>query len=70
MNSASRIMEVAAVLGVRSSAVEMAMGRSMPDRIVAVATLLGQPTSVVRRRAAALDVDTDTALDWLVLAAA
>jgi hypothetical protein len=63
-------MEVAAVLGVRSSAVEMALGRSMPDRIEAVAALLGQPTAVVRRRAAALDVDTDTALDWLVLAAA
>jgi hypothetical protein len=69
MKSHSRILEVAAGLGVAPSVVEHALDHSMPNRLRAVAILLGQPTAAIERRAARLDVDTDTALDWLVLAA-
>ncbi len=69
MSSNRRVLEVAVELGVDPSAVEFALDRSIPDRLGAVAVLLGQPVAVLKRRAAKLDVDTHTALDWLVLAA-
>lgn len=69
MNTHRRILEVAAELGVAPSAIEQVLDHSTPNRLLAVAVLLGQPAATVERRAARLDVDTDTALDWLVLAA-
>jgi len=69
MNTRRRILEVAAELGVAPSAVEKALDHSTPNRLRAVAVLLGQPAAIVEHRASRLDVDTDTALDWLVLAA-
>ncbi len=57
------------MLGVDPSVVEFALDRSLPNRLGAVAVLLGQPADVLRRRAAKFNVDTHTALDWLVLAA-
>jgi hypothetical protein len=69
MNSTRRILEVAAELGVAPSVVELALDHSTPNRLHAVAVLLGQPAAELKRRAAQLDVDTNIALDWLVLAA-
>lgn len=69
MNTRRRILEVAAELGVALSAVEQALDHSTPNRLLAVAVLLGHPAATVEHLASSLDVDTDTALDWLVLAA-
>lgn len=69
MDTHRRILEVAAELGVAPSAVKQALDHSTPNRLQAVAVLLGQPAAIVERRAARLDVCTDIALDWLVLAA-
>lgn len=65
----SRIVEVATTLGVDPRTVELALDHSLPDRVQVVAVLLGRTQAEIVRRAARLAVDTQTALDWLVLAA-
>lgn len=69
MDTNRRILEVATGLGVAPSVVRIALDHALPDRTRAVAVLLGQSAAEVVKRAARLDVDTHTALDWLVLAA-